>query len=188
MNPITLESALRPAAARHPFVTRRALRAPALPFALALMSLVAPLLALAGTAARAGSAPEGDGDPKLTRVFVEANESWESAGGILGNPDGLGGGTRGGARPQRAEVMKAFRKLPECAAFGVTLVRDKANFTLLLDYDGGKLFFEKDSKVALFDPNGDLIHTESRTTVKAAVRGACLAIQAASGRVRTPGH
>lgn len=161
---------------------------PAAAFALALASIVMPPLVHSGTAARAGASPEEDGNRKLTRVFVEANESWETAGGILGNRDGLGGGTRGGARPQRAEVMKALRKLPECAGFGVTLVRDKADFTLLLDYDGGKMFFEKDSKVALFDPTGDLIHTESRTTVNAAVRGACLAMQAANTRVATRGN
>lgn len=83
--------------------------------------------------------------------------------------------------------MKSFQKLPECAGFGITLVRDKADFTLLLEYDGGKLFFEKDSRVALFDATGNLIHNESRTTVNAAVRGACLAMQAQTGRVSTPG-
>ncbi len=79
--------------------------------------------------------------------------------------------------------MKTLQALPECAGIGVTIFRDKADYMLLLEHDGGKIFFERDSKVALFDDDGELIHAESRMTVKAALKGACLVIQERAGRL-----
>jgi len=55
-------------------------------------------------------------DEKI-RIYVTDSDSWAVSGGFYGN-DGTGGGaTRGGARPQTAEIIKTFNeRCPECGA------------------------------------------------------------------------
>lgn len=146
---------------------------------IALVGVLAIIMGLAPAAPanQPASAAQGSRGSQGTRVFVEANDSWESSGGIVGNRDGLGGAMTGGARPQRTEVLKALQKLPECAGVSATLVREKADFTLVLEHDGGRMFFEKDNRIAIFNPDGDLIHTGARATLHAAVKDACQVIQ-----------
>ena len=42
------------------------------------------------------------------RVFVTDSKSWEMSGGVGGTQDAFGGASKGGARPQTAEIIKTF--------------------------------------------------------------------------------
>ncbi|MGH9817115.1 MAG: hypothetical protein ACRD6I_13655 [Candidatus Acidiferrales bacterium] len=70
------------------------------------------------------------------RVYVTDSKSWEVKGGV-GVADGSGGGSvGGGARPQTAEIIKTFNE--RCPEVIVTMNREKADFVVLLEHEGGK--------------------------------------------------
>ncbi len=110
-----------------------------------------------------------------TRIFVTDTESWEISGGFGAGANGGGGGASGGARPQRVEVIKTFSK--KCPEVTVTINREKADYIVLLDHEGGKSILSKDNKVAVFNPDGDLIHSASTRSLGNAVKGACKMIR-----------
>lgn len=113
------------------------------------------------------------GEGKI-RVFVTDSTSWEVSGGVLADEDGVVGGRSGGARPQTAEVMKTFRE--RCPSVTVTRYEDTADYVVVLEHEGGKRFFRRDNKVAVFNREGDMIHAGSTRILGNAVKDACQAI------------
>lgn len=109
-----------------------------------------------------------------TRVFITDSQSWAVSGGFF-IFNGGGGGVRGGARPQSAEIMKTFGK--RCPENTVTLKQEQADFIVLLDHEGGKHWIRKDNKVAVFNMRGDMIYSGSTRNLGNAVTGACNAIR-----------
>ena len=75
-----------------------------------------------------------------TRVFITDSQSWAVSGGFV-IFNGGGGGVRGGARAQSAEIMKTFGK--PCPENTVTLKQEQADFIVLLDHEGGKHWIRK---------------------------------------------
>jgi len=114
-----------------------------------------------------------DGRPK-PRVFITDSKSWEvsSAGG--GTSEGFGGGGRGGARPQTAEIIKTFSE--RCPSVVVNNKQEKADYVVLLDHEGGKGWFAHDNKVAVFNHDGDSIVSHSTVSLGNSVKDACEAI------------
>jgi hypothetical protein len=110
------------------------------------------------------------------RVFVTDSQSWETTGGFAGSRDGFVGATRGGARPQTAEIMKTFKE--RCPELTVTIERSKADYVVLLDHEGAKGLVRKDNKIAVFDKEGDLLHSGSTRSLGNAVKEGCDAIRA----------
>ena len=114
------------------------------------------------------------------RVYVTDSESWEASGGFAGGGSrGAGatvGSSSGGARPQTAEIMKTFGE--RCPAVTVTLNRDKADYIVILQHEGGKEVFQRDNKLALFNKDGDMILSDSTRTMGNAVKSACERIRA----------
>lgn len=114
------------------------------------------------------------------RVFISDSQSWETAGGFGTAESGSGGGSfSGGARPQTVEIMKTFRE--RCPQVIVTSEKSRADFVVLLDHEGGKVF-RRDNKIAVFNRGGDLIQTSSTRVLGNAVKDACKAISPASGK------
>ena len=111
------------------------------------------------------------------RVFITDSDSWETRGELLGGEGGLFGETRGGARPQTVEIMKTFGE--RCPTVIVNRYADAADFVVVLDHEGGKEFFQRDNKVAVFAGNGDMIHSGSTRSLGNAVKDACHAIRSA---------
>ncbi len=109
------------------------------------------------------------------RVFVTDSDSWETRGELLGGDGGLFGETRGGARSQTVVIMKTFGE--RCPTVIVNRYLDAADFVVVLDHEGGKEFFQRDNKVAVFAGNGDMIHSGSTRSLGNAVKDACRAIQ-----------
>lgn len=111
--------------------------------------------------------------PKL-RVYIEQSDSWAVTGGLGGTDDGFGGGTQGGARPQTAEIIKTFGK--RCPSVIITMKKDRADYVVLLQHEGGKDMVSRDNKYVVFDGEGDAIASGSTRTLGNAVKDACSAI------------
>ena len=115
------------------------------------------------------------------RVYIEETDSWEvESDGIWSSVDKKGrttiggGGSRGGAKPRTAETMKRFSQ--QCTDVVVTMYKEKADFIVLMEHEGGKDLFNKDNKLAVFNRDGELISSGSFSRPKKAVETACTAI------------
>lgn len=126
------------------------------------------------------------------RVFITDSQSWEMSGGGGGSSSGFGGGFHGGARPQKAEIIKTFGE--RCPGVTVNNIQEKADYVVLLDHEGGKGWLLKDNKVAVFNKAGDSIVSKSTRSLGGSVEEACNAIMtdwpghatAAASRPATP--
>lgn len=110
------------------------------------------------------------------RVFITDSQSWEVAGYGGGGPGGGGSATRGGARPQTAEIIKTFGE--RCPDVKVNNIQDKADYIVLLDHEGGKSVLSHKNKVAVFARiSGDSIVSKSTLSLGGSVQDACEAIR-----------
>ena len=126
------------------------------------------------------TAGQQENDPP--RVYIEESESWEiesdpifSSVNKKGRTTISGGGTKGGAKPRTAETIKRFSQ--QCKGVIVTMYKDKADFIVMLEHEGGKDLFNKDNKLAVFNKEGDLIASGSFSRPRKAVETACSAIE-----------
>jgi hypothetical protein len=110
------------------------------------------------------------------RVYVSDSQSWQMSGGSGGSAGAFGGGVSGGARPQTAEVIKTLGQ--KCPEVKVNNIRDKADYVVLFDHEGGKGWARKDNKIAVFNKDGDSIVSKSTMSLGGAVEDACKAIAA----------
>ena len=122
------------------------------------------------------------------RVFITDSQSWEISGGGGGTSEGFGGASKGGARPQTAEIIKTFGE--RCPLVIVNNKKEKADYVILLDHEGGKGIIRKDNKVAVFNKDGDSILSHSTASLGNAVKDACDAITkdwpSAAAKLRAP--
>ena len=108
------------------------------------------------------------------RVYITDSKSWEISGGIGGTSDAIGGATKGGDRPQTAEIIKTFNE--RCSNVIVNNRKEKADYVILLDHEGGKDSISRDNKVVVFNKDGDSIMSHSTRMLGNAVKDACAAI------------
>src|SRR2546425_13268288 len=73
------------------------------------------------------------------RLFVTDSTSWEATRG-------------GGARPQTAEIIKTFGE--RCPQVVVNNQKEKADFVVVFDHEGGKGVARKRNKLAVFNKDG----------------------------------
>jgi len=129
-----------------------------------------------------------EGPPDLSddgelMVYVSDSQSWQMTGGwALGTGSG-GGYSTGGARPQTAEIIKTFQE--RCPEVPITNDRERADYVVLLDHEGGKGWVLRDNKVAVFGRGGTTIHSGSTRSLGNSVKDACRAIHAVESQ-RTP--
>jgi hypothetical protein len=97
------------------------------------------------------------------RVFVTDSTSWQMAG------------RSGGARPQTAEILKTFGA--RCTGVTMTNNKDKADYIVTLDHEGGKGWARIDNKVAVFNRDGDMIYSGGTRSLGSAVKDACAAME-----------
>jgi hypothetical protein len=123
-------------------------------------------------------APTPASDGKV-RIYVADSTSWQVEGG-WGASNGTGGGsTKGGARPQTAEIIKTFNE--RCPELTVTNNKDKANYAVILDHEGGKGVLAHRNKIAVFNRDGDAIFSDSTRSLGNSVKDACAAIKKDQG-------
>jgi len=105
------------------------------------------------------------------RVYVTDSKSWELKGGTGGTAGGFGGAAGGGDRPQTAEIIKTFNQ--RCPQVTINNNKEKADYIVLMDHEGGKEVFLHDNKVVVFNRDGDAIMSKSTRTLGSAVKDAC---------------
>lgn len=111
------------------------------------------------------------------RVFVTDSQSWEVSNGAGGTAGGFGSAGTGGARPQTAEIVKTFGE--RCPDVLVNNIRQKADYIVTLEHEGGKGWMLHRNKVAVFQRvSGDSIVSKSTYSLGASVQEACNAIRA----------
>jgi hypothetical protein len=114
-------------------------------------------------------------DNEKPRVFVTDSQSWEISGGGGGSRSGFGSAGSGGARPQTAEIIKTFNeRCPDCV---ITTKKERADYVVILEHEGGKSVTSKDNKFALINKDGDVIKSGSTRILGNAVKDVCLVIQ-----------
>lgn len=94
--------------------------------------------------------------------------------GIGGTTDGFGGAGGGGDRPQTAEIIKTFNQ--RCPLVTINNNKDRADYIVLLDHEGGKDAVSRDNKVVVFNREGDAIMSGSTRLLGNAVKDACAVI------------
>jgi hypothetical protein len=120
-------------------------------------------------------APAFGQEKEKPRVFVTDSQSWQMSGGFGGTKEGFGGTMSGGARPQTAEIIKTFGE--RCKDSIVTIKKEKADYIVILEHEGGKGFVRKDNKFAIFNSDGNAIKSESTRSLGNSVKDACEALQ-----------
>jgi hypothetical protein len=119
----------------------------------------------------AAQTPASDGK---VRIYISDSQSWEMSGG-WGAANGAGGGHEsGGARPQTAEIIKTFNQ--RCPEYTVSNNKDRANYAVILDHEGGKGLLRHRNKTAVFNRDGDVIFSDSTRELGNSVKDACAAI------------
>jgi hypothetical protein len=109
------------------------------------------------------------------RVYIEQSDSWEVDNGGSGSIGILDSWTGGGARPQTAEIIKTFKQ--RCPSVIVTTNKDRADYVVVWEHEGGKSPVIKDNKYAVFDSEGDAIASGSTRSLGNAVKDACAEIK-----------
>lgn len=111
------------------------------------------------------------------RIYVSDSQSWEVSNGAGGTAGGFGSAGTGGARPQTAEIVKTFGE--RCPDVLVNNIRQKADYIVTLEHEGGKGWMLHRNKVAVFQRvSGDSIVSKSTYSLGASVQEACTAIRA----------
>jgi PEGA domain len=128
------------------------------------------MMLLALSSARA----QGPASAERPRVFISDSQSWEMSGSAGGSGGTFAAHSRGGARPQTAEIIKTFGE--RCPEVVVNNRLEKADYVVLLDHEGGKGIAMHDNKVAVFNGDGDSILSHSTRSLGNAVKDACQAI------------
>lgn len=121
------------------------------------------------------AATQGPPNDGKIRIYVADSQSWEMSGG-WGAASGSGGGHEsGGARPQTAEIIKTFNQ--RCSEYTITNNKDRANYAVILDHEGGKGALRHRNKLAVFSRDGDVIFSDSTRELGNSVKDACAAIR-----------
>ena len=111
-------------------------------------------------------------DTAPPRVFITDSQSWE----MRGSGSAYGGSVSGGARGQTAELIKTFGE--KCPNARVNNNREKADYVVVFDHEGGKSWYRKDSKIAVFNYDGDSILSKSTRSLGGSVEEACKVVLA----------
>ncbi len=104
-------------------------------------------------------------------IYVSDSDSWSMTGGFAGGGSGAAGVSTGGARPQTAEIIKTFRE--RCPDLEATMEKEKADYFVILDHEGGKGWLRNDNKVVVFDSTGTSVYSGSTVVLGNAVKDAC---------------
>src|SRR5260370_28489609 len=115
--------------------------------------------------------PTNDGK---VRIYVSDSQSWQITGGWVANERGGFGHTAGGARPQTGRIIKNFNQ--RCPEYTITDNKDRANYAVILDHEGGKGLLRHRNKIAVYNRDGDVIFSGSTVELGNSVKDACAAI------------
>lgn len=91
--------------------------------------------------------------------------------GSSDNSQIIEGSSHDGKEPQVAMIYKELQHRKECQPFAENIIKDKANYFLLLQHGGGK-----GNRWVVSDPNGSVIASGDSLFLGNSVKAACLAM------------
>jgi hypothetical protein len=133
-----------------------------------------PPVQTASGATQAAPMPQTPPNDGKTRIYVSDSQSWEMSGAWGASNGSAGGHESGGARPQTAEIIKTFNQ--RCPEYTITNNKERANYAVILDHEGGKGALHRRNKTAVFNRDGDVIFSDSTRELGNSVKDACAAI------------
>ena len=131
-------------------------------------AVVLAVMAGAGGAARAEDKAVG-GSSRRPIIYVMPNAVTNPDGGD--NSQVVVDSSHNGKEPQVAKIYQELQRRAECQAFGENMIREKADYFLLLQHGGGK-----GNRWAVSDKNGDVIASGDSFMLGNSVKAACEAI------------
>ena len=90
------------------------------------------------------------------------------------------GSAHNGKEPQVAMIYKELQHRKECQPFAENMIKDKANYFLLLQHGGGK-----GNRWVVSDPNGNILASGDSLFLGNSVKDACIAMAKDWQRSRT---
>jgi hypothetical protein len=123
------------------------------------------------TAARAQSAVDSDSrsDTRRAIIYVMPNAATNPGAGDDGQV--VVDSSHNGRAPQVAKIYQELQRRKECQPFAENMIREKADYFLLLQHGGGK-----GNRWALSDKSGSVIASGDSFLLGDSVKAACLAI------------
>ncbi len=108
-------------------------------------------------------------EPKV-RIFLTESGAIQISGTTMA--------VTGPTSAENIEVMKQFQR--HCPAVAITSDREKADYVVRLDREGPSPVtpFVKGNKVAIFNREADLVHSDSGRTLTPVVKAACAVLLA----------
>jgi hypothetical protein len=130
-------------------------------------------ICLAWLSAASQTRSEGATGPASTSrrpvIYVMPNALTSPGSGS--NSEVIVGSAHNGQEPQVAKIYQELQQRKECQGFAENLIKDKADYFLLLQHGGGKC-----NRWALSDKEGTVIASGDSLFLGNSVKDACLAI------------
>ena len=127
------------------------------------------LFALLGTTSVFAQSTSGKNSSRRAVIYVMPNAL--SSAGQADNSQVIVDSSHNGKEPQVAKIYQELQSRLECKAFAANMIRDKADYFLLLQHGGGK-----GNRWAVSNKNGDVVASGDSMLLGNSVKDACVAI------------
>jgi hypothetical protein len=132
-----------------------------------LVMAIALACVFPGSLARAGETPNSSARRPV--IYVMPNAVANPGSGD--NSQVVVDSSHNGKEPQIAKIYQELQRRKECQTFSENMIKEKADYFLLLQHGGGK-----GNRWAVSNKNGDVIASGDSILLGNSVRDACLAI------------
>ncbi len=126
-------------------------------------------LALLLAASALAQSPSNSASPRRPVIYVMPNAV--ASPGSADNSQVVVDSSHNGKEPQVAKIYQELQRQKECQGFAENMIKEKADYFLLLQHGGGK-----GNRWALSDKGGNVIASGDSLILGNSVKGACLAI------------
>jgi hypothetical protein len=132
-----------------------------------VVAMVLRMSALPGSPSPSG----GDGNSPAHQPIIYVMPNAVTNPGPGDNSQVIVDSSHNGKEPQVAKIYQELQRRKECQAFSENMIKEKADYFLLLQHGGGR-----GNRWALSDKNGDVIASGESLELGNSVKDACLAI------------
>ncbi len=120
---------------------------------------------------QAGSSADNNSGPGARRAVIYVMPNAVTNPGPGDNSQVVVDSSHNGKEPQVAKIYQELQRRKECQPFAENIMKEKADYFLLLQHGGGK-----GNRWALSDKNGNVIASGDSFLLGDSVKAACLAI------------
>lgn len=140
--------------------------------AVVALPLLAALFAFISVTAQAQSATEKNTPSDTRRPIVYVMPNALTNPGAGDNSQVVVDSSHNGKEPQVAKIYQELQHRKECREFSENMIKDKADYFLLLQHGGGK-----GNRWAVSDRSGNVIASGDSLMLGNSVKAACLAME-----------